>query len=184
MPLVETKASGSAQAYGFTSLGTDAPFLIDQLMDFIPYTGTGSAQNISTNLVDLSLSGGGMVWIKNCSGGGFYFFDTKTGVGKYYSTTTAAVVDAQSVTAFGAKTVSLGTSATTNGNGVKYLLCVFKQRVGFFDFQTYTGNGTNRTISHDLGYAPSFTLVLKTGGTGPNMYHQSNVFTSNTNYRG
>jgi hypothetical protein len=181
MPTLETKASGSAQAFGFTGLTTPEFILVEELFDVVQWTGDGSPRTISTNLVNLS-AGGGMVWIKNLStASGITIYDTKSGTGKYLTTVGAYTTDAQSITAFGNKTFTIGNSAVVNTVGNEYQATIIKIRAGFFDIQTYTGTGSNRTVGHSLGVAPSLVFTKSTSTTG-NLYMQSSGNTGTTDF--
>ena len=50
------------------------------------------------------------------------------------------------------------------GNGT-YASGTFRKAEKFFDTVTYTGNGSNRAISHNLGTAPGMMWVKKTSGS-------------------
>jgi hypothetical protein len=84
------------------------------------------------------------------------------------------------VTAFTSSGFSIGTSAITNSVGTTYASWTFREAPNFFDVVTYTGNGANRTIAHNLGVAPGMILVKRTDTTGDwQVYHRSNA---NTQY--
>jgi hypothetical protein len=56
----------------------------------------------------------------------------------------------------------------------------FREAPKFFDVVTYTGNGTNRTIAHNLGSVPGMIIVKRTDTTGAwQVYHRS---LANTEY--
>ena len=51
----------------------------------------------------------------------------------------------------------------TSGTESNYL---FKRAPGFFDVVTYTGTGSARTVSHNLGVAPELMIVKRRSDTG------------------
>lgn len=179
MPTVITQGAASAKGYGFGASSSVATFIEDVFSTYL-YTGnstTGGTQTI-TNNIDLSTKGG-MVWIKGRSdAANSVLFDTTRGAG-----TTAANNQALSsnlstaedlaasydfLSAFNTTgfTVTQGgtTTATrgTNYNAVTYGSWSFRKQSNFFDIVTYTGNGANRTISHNLGSVPGCIMVKRT----------------------
>ena len=130
------------------------------------YTGTGSAQTI-TNGIDLS-GEGGMVWIKSRSNAANnVIVDTEQGAYASISTNSASKKrGANTVTAFSSSgfTATNDTSDsvfqnTTGVSGQKYASWTFRKAKKFFDVVTYTGNGSNRTIAHNLGSVPGMILI-------------------------
>ena len=54
-----------------------------------------------------------------------------------------------------------GTQGNTNGND--HVSWTFRKQPGFFDVQTYTGDGNaTKSITHDLGCKPGLILVKRT----------------------
>ena len=145
------------------------------------YTGNGSTQTI-TNGINLS-GQGGLVWVKSRTNAGFHAItDTARGVGQnlYTNSTLAQFFDSTSLTAFSSSGFSLGADAFMNGNGQNYVSWTFREAPNFFDVVTYTGNGANRTIAHNLGVAPGMILVKRTDASANwQVYHRSNA---NTQY--
>lgn len=97
-------------------------------------------------------------------------------VGNYvdYTGSAVGVVDAQSFKAFNADGFVVGTSSAVNANAVVYQAQCWKKGNNIFDLQTFTGNITNRTISHSLGITPSMIWVnLPSAGRGMIIYHSS-----------
>lgn len=179
MPTVITQGAASAKGYGFGASLSVATFIEDVFSTYL-YTGnstTGGTQTI-TNNIDLSTKGG-MVWIKGRSdAANSVLFDTTRGAG-----TTAANNQALSsnlstaedlaasydfLSAFNTTgfTVTQGgtTTATrgTNYNAVTYGSWSFRKQSNFFDIVTYTGDGANRTIAHNLGSVPGCIMVKRT----------------------
>jgi len=159
-----------------------AVFVEDVFSTFL-YTGTGSTQTI-TNNIDLS-GKGGLVWTKSRSNAGnFGLIDTVRGSDKIiYSDLTYVDTASDVITSFNSNGFTLGSDATlavANTNAVTYASWTFREQAKFFDIVTYTGNGSNRTINHNLGSVPGSIWVKRTD-TGSNwaVYHRS---LANTEY--
>ena len=143
-------------------------------------TGAGSAITVVN---DIDLSGeGGLVWTKPRNTTGYHvLFDTARGANKGIYTND---VDAESTISnwlsFNNNGFTIGTSnnlATSTTTGVSW---TFRKAKKFFDVVTYTGNGANRTIAHNLGSVPGMIIVKRTNTTGAwQVYHRS---LANTEY--
>jgi hypothetical protein len=149
------------------------------------WTGNGTSQTI-TNGVDLS-GEGGMVWIKYRDVADNHFVhDTEMGVNQRLLTnsTLAEGTSSSSLTAFNSDGFDIGSSGGHNTNLGTYVGWTFRKAAGFFDIVTYTGNATNRTISHNLGATPGLIIVKCTSqaGRGWPAYHRSNTANPETDY--
>ncbi|MBO98550.1 MAG: hypothetical protein CMD34_06640 [Flavobacteriales bacterium] len=142
--------------------------------------------------LDTAVTGeGGMVWIKNRSSGGSYTnhaivdserVNSSTYHKSIYPNLTEAEYDPGSsvssavATSFNSDGFSLGNNSNVNfGNG-DYVSWTFRKQPGFFDVVTYTGNGTNQTISHNLGSVPGMMIVKRTDSSTNGfwiVYHRS-----------
>ena len=60
-----------------------------------------------------------------------------------------------------------GANAGWSNNGSTFVAWNWKKQAGVFDIQTYTGNGSNRTISHNLGTVPKMMIIKKRNTTAP-----------------
>ena len=145
------------------------------------YTGNGSTQTI-TNGIDLA-GKSGLVWIKSRSAATDHqLFDTARGATKELisNSTAAEATDADTLTAFNADGFSLDADSNTNTNAATYCSWSFRKAFKFFDVVTYTGNGSNRTIAHNLGSVPGMIIVKRTDTTADwQVYHRS---LANTEY--
>lgn len=145
------------------------------------YTGNGSTQTI-TNGIDLS-GNGGLVWIKGRSGAtGHRLVDTARGATKSLESNTTAVEATEStgVTSFNSTGFALGADADYSTNAATYASWTFRKAAKFFDVVTYTGNGSNRTIAHNLGSVPGCIIVKRTDSAADwQVYHRS---LANTDY--
>jgi hypothetical protein len=159
-----------------TNLPTPTIKKPSQYMNIITYTGTGSTR---------SLTGVGFqpdcTLIKNRNSTEVYkLTDSVRGTSKSLSIqTTDDEVSESGVTSFDADGFTIG-SATTgyNTNTNTYVGWNWKKGVTpGFDIVTYTGNGSNRTISHSLGAVPHFMIIKArtTAGTdqGWPAYHRN-----------
>lgn len=152
---------------------------IDEIFSTYTYVGNGGTQSI-VNGIDLA-NEGGMLWIAqrdiayvpiltdstmtrgqrlgpNNDGGinnnapynitalnnnGFSLSDNSDGV-------------------YGVNGAPSGSAAGADGT---YASWTFRKAEKFFDIVTYTGNGSNRAISHNLGTAPGMMWIKKTSGS-------------------
>ena len=161
----------AAAASGVGGAGLD----VDEVFDTFLYTSTGSTISVN-NGIDLS-GEGGLVWFKGRNTTREHFlYDTERGTGKAL----AAAQDnsqfdiANALTAFNSNGFNIGTYDSVNSSDVTTQVAwTFRKAEKFFDVVTYTGNSTNRTISHNLGSVPGMMLIKKTSGTGNWMvYHR------------
>ena len=139
------------------------------------YTGTGAAQTI-TNGIDLD-GEGGLLWIKKRSGSANHYLSTnETGGGWLYSNQTNGIVSSGNTTTFEFQSngfINAATGTNTNGSGEDYVSWTWRKAPKFFDCVTYTGDGANRTIAHNLGSVPGCIIVKRTDGSNPwAVYHR------------
>tara|TARA_R110000868_G_scaffold210086_4_gene460052 strand:- start:93 stop:1994 length:1902 start_codon:yes stop_codon:yes gene_type:complete len=151
------------------------PVFIEDTFSTYLYTGNGSTQTI-TNGIDLS-GKGGLVWCKQRDGSALHLlYDTNRGAGYRISSdlTDAQVYDATTrLTSFTSSGFTLG-NLSPNTNGATFASWTFREQAKFFDVVTYTGNGANRTIPHNLGSVPGCFIVKKINGDGRwSVYHRS-----------
>lgn len=154
-------------------------------VDAVIYTGTGSAFSPTSSL-DFPPD---MVWIKSRSANtDFSFYDSTRGAEKRLEANTDDEVTADGgVTSFNAQGFSVGTLAQVNTSTATYISWNWrKAAVCGFDIVSYTGNGSNRTISHGLGAVPRMMLVkARTTASfdqGWAMYHASTSATPQNEY--
>jgi hypothetical protein len=132
----------------------------NQYMDATTYTGTGAAQTI-TNAGGFAPD---LVWAKNRSiSANHVLVDTSRGAPNYLNSNTTNAEGSSStvVSAFTSTGFTLGNDGTINGNGNAIVGWQWKESAtAGFDIVTYTGNGTSgRTVAHNLGVAPKFTII-------------------------
>lgn len=156
---------------------------VDDVFSAYTYTGDDASTRVITNGIDLA-GNGGMVWIKGRDVRNHAVFDTARGT---YARLTSNSTDAQvnpynfSLKAFNSNGFSIGGAADVNTvPSINYVSWTFRKAAKFFDVVTYTGNGSNRTISHNLGQVPGMIIVKRTDTTGSWMvYHRSLANTEN-----
>jgi len=154
---------------------------IEDVFSTYLYTGNDSTQNI-VNGIDLS-GKGGLVWGKSRNDSDDHnFYDTARGVQYSLSSnlTEEQVSRSNSLTAFNNNGYTLGSNTSDNYSARTYTSWTFRKQAKFFDVVTYTGNGTNRTIAHNLGSVPGCIIVKDTSNTRAwAVYH---VSLGNTKY--
>ncbi len=154
---------------------------IEEMFSTWLYTGTGGTQTI-TNGIDLA-GKGGLVWMKSRSGAAAHaLYDTARGA--TFDIETNATFSQSTIptglTSFLASGFSIGSLAKINTNGTTYTSWTFREQPKFFDVVTYTGNGANRTIAHNLGSVPGCIIVKRLNASGAwQVYHRS---LANTDY--
>lgn len=162
--------------------GADKLYVEDVFSTYL-YTGNSSTQTI-TNGINLS-GKGGLVWFKNRTTGGenHMLLDTVRGANYQLSSNSTNAQSYEASVNF--NTSSSGFSINNgysnyNFNGSSYASWTFRKAAKFFDVVTYTGNGSNRTISHALGSVPGMIIVKRTDSTADwQVYHRS---LANTEY--
>ena len=150
------------------------PNYIEDVFSTYLYTGTGATQTI-TNGIDLA-GKGGLVWTKGRSLGRTHgIIDTTRGITKFLNTTlsTGEATYTTTITNISSTGFIVGTDVDYNQSGTTYASWTFRKQPKFFDVVTYTGNGANRTIAHNLGSVPGCIIVKRTDTTGDwQVYHR------------
>ena len=96
-------------------------------------------------------------------------YDDLRGVQKYLGWNTNIVENTQSqgLTAFGSDGFTVGTDDMVNKNTSTYVAYCWKESAtAGFDMVLYTGNGSNRTISHSLSATPDLVIIKRRSDTG------------------
>ena len=154
-------------------------------MDALAYTGTGASNSISS----LGFSPD-LVWIKNRgTTTNHAIYDTTRGTQAQLSSNTTGdeVTSSTGLTSFDANGFTIGTSTLVNTSGTQYVAWGWDESVqAGMDIVSYTGNGANRTISHNLGVAPKLIIVKARTTAGADqgwpVYHASNTAAPETDY--
>ena len=137
------------------------------------YSGTGATQVIQ-NGVNLSASGG-LVWTKRRTGTQNVLVDTVSGSNQNISTSADFGLwsdNTAGISSFNANGYTLANTSYTpfNAPGDPYASWTFRRAPRFFDVVAYTGNGSARTITHQLGITPGFVLVKRTSSPFDRFY--------------
>lgn len=145
---------------------------VEQVFQTHLYKGNGSQNLTVTNGIDLA-GEGGMVWYRRRDATeNNSIEDTVRGLDNViYTDSTNAEADpgAYGLQAFN----SNGFTAGYDTSGGDYVSWTFRKAKGFFDIQTYSGNSSNRTISHNLGSVPGCILIKRTNRSGDwAVYHR------------
>ena len=172
-----------AAAGGAGGAGLD----ITEVFSTYLYEGNGDPNYSNTKTITngIDLDGeGGLVWIKKRTSGGsgvasHFLFDTVRGSGNPWNylktdSTAAENADSNTLTSFNSNGFSLAYKWWVNENNEDYASWTFRKSEKFFDCLKFVGNGTNQTISHNLGSVPGMIIVkdLDTGGNW-RIYHRS-----------
>ena len=156
------------------------------------YTGTGSS---------LSVTGVGFqpdwVWVKSRSAATDHgLYDAVRGVQKQLesNTTTAETTETTGITAFDSDGFTTGALAQLNTSSATYVAWNWKANgsgstntagsitstvsantTSGFSVLTYTGNGSNATVGHGIGIAPSMVIVKQRNTTRSWIVYNSNI---------
>jgi len=138
------------------------------------YGFTTGAQSITFDNTDTSMQPD-MVWIKSRSNAGYNHVlnDSTRGVTKFLrpnlTSIEATITDA--LTSFDSNGFTLGADGTNgehndHNQSQNYIAWCWKESADAgFDIVTYTGDGSNRTISHSLNSPPKFYMIKDRGHT-------------------
>ena len=151
---------------GFKALNTDnlpAPATVDPSAYFQTtlYEGDGSTQSIDQD--GNSTFSPNLVWIKNRDAtDANALFDTVRGATEVLSSnvTTAEATNDDTLTAFESDGFAIGDDVIVNTNAESYVAWQWAEgATPGLDIIAYTGNGSNRTIAHNLGVKPGMFIV-------------------------
>jgi len=149
---------------------------VDDVFSTYLYKGNSTARSIN-NGIDLA-GEGGLVWTKSrTSSNRNCFLDTERGVHNvlFSDATLSTDTDNTTITSFNSNGYTMGTSAyKLNVNTEDMCSWTFRKCPGFFDIVTYTGNGSVRTIAHNLKSVPGSIWVKRLDTTSDwRVYHRS-----------
>jgi len=134
------------------------------------YTGNGSTTHAITNGGNSDLQPD-MVWIKDRGAANWHSItDVVRGHSKAIFPNDTAAEDTSNayVKAFNSDGFTLGSAGSdVNANTNTYVSWQWKEQAGVFDIVSYTGNGSARTISHNLGAVPKMMIIKKRNTTAP-----------------
>jgi hypothetical protein len=146
---------------GAAGAGGDKVYVDDVFSTFF-YKGQSTPSTVTTGI---DMTEGGMVWVKNRSTGNPAIGTKELGSG-YLTPNGTGALDAfgngfNTFTSTGFTTTQ-GNQQPTNENGNNYASFSWKKSPGFFDVVTYTGNGSNQTISHSLDATVGCIIIKNT----------------------
>ena len=158
---------------------TSGPSNVEDVFSVHTYKGTDADNNVQVNGIDL-LNEGGLIWIKSRSNTSNHrLIDTVRGDRKLLSTNNSDAELTDQGATYGLNfnnngfTVRQEYNGDINGNQ-DYVSWSFRKAPKFFDVVTYTGNGSNQTISHNLGTTVGCIIVKCTANTEDwSVYHRS-----------
>ena len=143
------------------------------------YTGDGAANNAITLGGDTDMQPD-LVWIKNRDAGDSHcLFDAVRGATKvmHSDTNAAEATDTDTLDSFASDGFQVDADVKVNTNTEKYVAWCWKESAtSGFDIVAYTGDGSNRTISHSLSAVPHVMIVKnKVGENGWAVYQHKNT---------
>jgi len=145
-------------------------------------TGTTATNQITTG-IDLS-NNDGLIWFKRRDGGETLshhgLVDTLRGGTKELvsnSNSGQNTADSSQNVAFSSNGFTITGyylyNALINYNNTEMVSWTFREQPKFFDMQTWTGNGSARTISHNLGSVPGMIMIKRLDSSAPwVVYHR------------
>jgi len=150
------------------------------------YTGDG-ASSLAVNQGGNSTFEPDFVWIKNRDATDSHILtDSVRGATKVISSdsTAAETTDADTLLSFDSDGFSVGADVKVNTSTEKYVGWQWIEgATPGFDVVSFTGNATNRTISHSVGVTPEFIIVKNRADTDNwAVYHASNTAAPATDY--
>ena len=145
------------------------------------YEGNNSTLTVN-NGIDLS-GEGGLVWVKNRDNVQDHILTDSSSSGAKYLNSNTSTQQQDFYIGGGSDERfffnSTGFSTTTadfkvNNSSYDYASWSFRKAKKFYDVVTYTGNGSNRTIAHNLGSVPGMIITKRLDGTSDwGVYHRS-----------
>ena len=193
--LEESEATGTVPS-GFTYVSDVAstystPAVTDSSENFQTelYTGDGTA--IGSGGQAITFSGNSnlspdFVWIKNRDQTDDHaVYDTPRGTTKQIETnnTTAETTQTEGLTTFGSDGFTVGSLAQVNTDTEDFVSWNWKESAtSGVDLVTWTGNATNRTISHSLSAVPELMIVKGTSVRDWIVYHHKMSSDPETDY--
>ena len=153
------------------------------------YTGNGSDNHaITFDDTDTDMQPD-MVWIKNRDATDTHLiFDSVRGATKYVTPSEhpnpTEVTDTDTLDSFTSDGFQVDDDVKVNTNTEKYVAWCWKESAtAGLDIVEWSGNSTNRTISHSLSAVPHFMFVIAKGDNNRTItYHKNNTSAPETDY--
>ena len=170
---------------GVAGAGAAAGLNVEEVFSTYLYEGNSSTQTI-TNGIDLA-GEGGLVWIKDRTSASnqHSLNDTERGATKYLKSNSSDAEGIGDLTSFNSNGFSVRYQQTgyINENGMDLASWTFRKAPKFFDVVTYTGNGTNQYIDHNLNGEVGAIFVKRTDTTSNwAVYHKGQNATAPEDY--
>jgi|14BtaG_2_1085337.scaffolds.fasta_scaffold13890_2 hypothetical protein len=130
------------------------------------YTGNGGTQSITLDGSENMQPD--WVWVKQRGGTTNHkTSNSVTGATKALqpNDTDAEATDSNGITSFDSNGFSLGNGGDYNGSSNTQVAWCWKEQAGIFDIVSFTGSGSQRTVSHNLGVKPSMIIVKNRSAT-------------------
>ena len=143
----------------------DRPY-VDNVFQTHLHVGNATARSLTTGL-DMT-KGGMSIFRRRDATDNWGVYDTVRGATKRWKLNLSNLEDttATGLTAFNKDGVSIGTDSNVNHSGGEIVSWHFRKKEKFFTIVEYTGNGSNQTISHDLGGGLGMIWIKKIDGSG------------------
>ena len=177
MPLIATRGAASAQGFGEFAQAAAPVYIEDVFSTYLIDLLSGTGNQQIPHGLDLA-SKGGLTWIKSrTTTYGHTLGSPSTGTNQMlFTNTTDALTSASSFVSFDSNGTTITRAGGYFGNSSNPIVSWnFREQPKFFDIVTYTGNGSNRTIAHNLGSVPGCIIVKDTTNAGSAwaIYHTS-----------
>ena len=156
---------------------------MDAIFNAQTYSGTSAARSITTGF-DLASGGMVMIYPRNQPGWSGAAYDTIRGTNTLATANSnQQAATSTALTGYTSTGFTLGTDSGNwaNTSGTNYVAWTFKETSQFFDVVSYTGTGTNRNLSHNLGAIPDLLIVKRLNGATANWACRARV-AGNTTY--
>ena len=161
-PLLSLQSMGGGAAGSLMQGAADKTYVDDVFSTYL-YNGTSGSNTLTTGIDNSDK--GGLIWTKNRTSTDQHILtDTVRGANHaIYSDAASAASTGSYNQIFTSTGLTINNSfSQTNQSGYTYSLWNFAKVPGFLDIVTYTGNGSNRTISHSLGSVPGVIIIKRT----------------------
>ena len=172
-PLLSLQSMSGGAAGSLMQGAAGPPKYVDEVFSTYLWEGNGSAGRTITNNIEKDK----LVWIKNRdSDSQNVLTDTVRGANEtlYSDSSNANYTHSDLLTAFTTDGFTVGSDAYVNESSSSIASWTFREREKFFDIVTYTGNGSVRTIDHNLGSVPGMIIIKDlTAANEWSVYHRS-----------
>ena len=144
-------------------MGAKKKTYLDDVYSTYLYVGDATNNRNINNGIDLAGEGGLVLLRARNNSLNYVAFDTERGASKRLDLGQAwaeGSTDTSRLNQFNSNGFRVSGHINTNySSSYKYVSNTFRKAPGFFDVVKYTGNGSNRTISHSLGSIPGMIII-------------------------